>query len=239
VIHNLRNLVALRVVLVASTAFILTLVNSTFYNSTSIFSVAETNETNNQERGSDADQVFWAQLGVIVAIISVILSVGLAVILYLHQQNKQRSESIRRSSEAIVQEMEATKRALNSEEYEKIQYKIQISDGGQGTVKYTNAYLDTEAYKSVLHSGFFTFFSANTQHKLTLLYGRIQSHNELISYVDHFQDLYFMNHDNSKENVDEWYQKVQRYDVLLTKWEEEITQLLGEVKNLIESEQPR
>jgi hypothetical protein len=175
----------------------------------------------------------WWQVAVAVA------SIGLTVYFYFHQQKKERKEAIKRSSEAILQEMEGTNRALNSEEYEKIEYRIQNGPKGQCEVKYTNVYLDNEAYESVLYSGFFTFFSANTQHKLTLLYGRIKSHNELISYVDHFQDLYFMNHDNTKENVDKWYQNVQRYDILLTKWEEEMTQLLEEVKGLIESERPR
>lgn len=167
-----------------------------------------------------------------------VVSIALTIIFYFHQQTKQRKEAIKRSCGSIIKEIDENKKLLESKEYEKIEYNLN-SKLRPNKIKYTNAYLDSEAYKSVLHSGFFTFFSTNTQNKLALLYGRIQSRNELISYVDHFQDIYFLHHDDSESDLEKWYKKVERYDILLAKWEEEILVLLDEVKGLVKEEQPR
>jgi hypothetical protein len=176
----------------------------------------------------EKDAAGWLQVFFAVA------AIALTLVLYAHQQSKERKEAVKRSCGAILREIEENKKLLESKEYEKIEYNIQDQlTGPNNIVKYTNAYLDSEAYKSILHSGFFTFFDVYTQHKLTLLYERIHGRNELISYVDHFQDLYFLYNDNSKANLDKWYKKVERYDILLTKWEEEILNLLDEVKLLL------
>ena len=232
--YNLQNVILflLFIVFIDNTFF-----NVIFFDSYSVTD-SNTNETNEQEKsrsGTDQGTLLYSQLEVI----GTIVSIAVAAVFYFHQQAKQRKEAIQRSSEAILQEIKENKRLLENKEYEKINYTIQGKSNGQNIVKYTNVYLDIEGYQSILHSGFFTYFSSKTQHKLTLLYGRIRSHNELISYTDHLQDLFFMNNDYSKESLDKWYQKVERYDLILTKWEEEIVILLDEVKNLIKHEQPK
>jgi hypothetical protein len=176
----------------------------------------------------------WWQ--VIIAVASILLT----VIFYFHQQSTSKKEAIKRSCGAIIKEIEENKKILGSNEYEKISYKTNSQPTIQNSIiKYTNAYLDSEAYKSVLYSGFFTFFSAKTQHKLTLLYGRVHSRNDLLSYVHHFKDLYFLHNRDPKSNLDDWYKKVERYDILLTRWEKEIAGLLDEVNALIIEEQPK
>jgi hypothetical protein len=205
----------------------------------SSYSVTEpdnkTSELEKNRSSGDQGTLLYSQLEVI----GTIVSIAIAAVFYFHQQAKQRQEAIQRSSGSILREIDENKKLLENQEYEKISYPIQDKSKNQNIVKYTNVYLDSEGYQSILHSGFFTYFSSNTQHKLTLLYGRIRSHNELITYTDHLQDLFFMNNDYSKESLDKWYKQIERYDLILTKWEEEIVVLLDEVKNLIKQEQPK
>jgi hypothetical protein len=173
-------------------------------------------------------------------VITAVVSILLTVVFYFHQQATSRKEAIKRSCGAIIKEIEENEKIVAGKEYEKIVYKtIDKLTGQHNIVKYTNAYLDSEAYKSVLFSGFFTYFSSNAQHKLTLLYGRIHSRNKFIFYVDQLQDLYFLHNKDPKSDLDDWYKKVERYDSLLTRWEEEICGLLYEVNALVKEEQPK
>jgi hypothetical protein len=66
---------------------------------------------------------------------------------------------------------------------------------------YTNAYLESDAYESGLHSGFITHLSTHTQHILTSLYSRVRSRNELIVYIERFEDMFFL-YDDSIQRLD-------------------------------------
>lgn len=136
-------------------------------------------------------------------------------------------------------EIDENKCVLSGNEYQRITYKTGRKTTEQPQVSYTNAYLDLDGYQSVVHSGSFTQFKAKTQHKLTLLYGRIRYRNELITYRDHFQDMFFIHDDGSKVRLDRWYKEVERYDILITKWESEIILLLNEVEEIMEVESKR
>jgi hypothetical protein len=163
-----------------------------------------------------------------------IISLSVSIIFYLYNQSSQRISAIRRASDALIQEIEENKNILDSKRFKKIEYPISTGNAAPKLIRYTNAYLDLEAYSSIVNSGTFTFFSAKTQHKLTHLYGRIRGRNDLLSYVDHFQDLFFLFHD--EKDSDKWYKKVERYDLILTEWEADICNLLDDVKILIRNE---
>ena len=118
--------------------------------------------------------------------------------------------------------------------HEHIVYTTTVLKGSDvKEVNYTNAYLELDAYESGLHSGFITHLSTNSQHVLTAVYSRIRSRNELITYIDRFQDLFFLS-DDTKQRLDRWYKAVERYDLLLTRWEQEIIKLLEETETLLD-----
>ncbi len=155
------------------------------------------------------------------------------ILLYWYQQSSSRKDAIRRACDTIIKELEENKTALTTDKHKRITY----ATSGGDNVNYTNAYLDTDAYDSVLHSGLFTHFTAETRHKLSLFYSRIKSHNELLTYTSKFEDMFFLN-DNSNERKQRWYLEIERYDLILTKWESEAIKLLDESEGLVKSERP-
>lgn len=157
------------------------------------------------------------------------------ILLYFYQRWSTRRDSCH----AIMSEIDENKYVLTSNYYQRITYKSGRNTSKQQQVRYTNAYLDLDGYQSVVHSGVFTQFKADTQHKLTLLYGRIRNRNELITYRDHFQDMFFIHDDGSKERLDRWYKEVERYDFLITKLESQIMVLLNVVEEIMEKESKR
>jgi len=152
------------------------------------------------------------------AIYIAIAAIAVAMFLYYYQRWRERTDSCH----AIMREIDENKDVLTSSDYRRITYKTRHNTIEISHIRYTNAYLDLDGYQSVVHSGFFTQFEADTQHKLTLLYGRIRTRNELITYRDHFQDMFFLHNDGSKESLDRWYREVERYDIFITKLESQI-----------------
>jgi hypothetical protein len=69
-----------------------------------------------------------------------------------------------------------------------------------------------------------------------MLYGRIKNHNEMLTYIDHYQDLFFLIKGNSEESKHQWFDQILRYDVHLTSIEKEIFQLLDECFELVNSQ---
>jgi hypothetical protein len=158
-----------------------------------------------------------------------------AIVIYFVQQANEKRETIRRSTESILKEITDNKKAF-SKIHQRVGYVIGQHEGNQKEVNYLNAYLESEAYQSIIGSGFFTHFCIDTQHTLTMLFSRIKTRNELISYLDHFEDEFFLYHENSEETLKKWYKKVEKYDRLLTEWEQEIVELLPVVERLVRAE---
>src|SRR5947209_14665281 len=84
------------------------------------------------------------------------------ILIYFIQQNIERRDRILRSTEAILREIKENKKALSGEVHERMTYIIGEQQGEIKEVNFTNAYLETDAYDSVLHSGFFIHFSVGT-----------------------------------------------------------------------------
>jgi hypothetical protein len=177
------------------------------------------------------------------------LAIIISILIYMREQSRQRIETIKRSSEAILKEIDENEHVLRGGNYEKITYTVEdklleqnkTSDNQVVVVNYTNAYLDMDAYQSIVFSGSFTHFSASTQHKLTMLYSRIRSRNETITYTDHLEDMFFMHEDDSNNNIsqqrkEKWFKDIRKYDLLITRYENEILQYLDEVRPLLNEE---
>jgi hypothetical protein len=167
-----------------------------------------------------------------------VVAIIVTIVVYMHEQTKLRKETIIRSCEAILREIEENVESLTGGEYERIVYSAgKESDSIEDQrVNYTNAYLDIDAYESILFSGSFTHFASATQRTLTMLYGRIRKRNELITYAEHFEDTFFMNsHNHSEtEKKEKWFKTVTKYDILITRSENEIRRLIEEAKDAVE-----
>jgi hypothetical protein len=165
----------------------------------------------------------WTPYLVIIGIITIIATIA---IVYF-QEKKQTKNTIHLSQRTILREITENRKFLMENENKHITYNTK-----KGSVNYTNGYLEFEAYLSVLYSGYFTRFSPDTQHYLTMLYSRIKSRNEYITYTERFEDLFFLL-DDSQERRERWYKKIESYDLLLTQWEKEILILLNESESRV------
>lgn len=160
------------------------------------------------------------------------LAIIASVALYYYQENRSKKEKIERSRRAILKEVLQNKKALTSNVHDHIAYTTKTRTNGQKIVEYTNAYLEADSYNSVLYSGLLTYFSIPTLHTLTMLYSRIKSRNDLLTYMDHLEDMFFL-YDDAQVRLDTWNQKIQKYDVLISSWESEIIELLNEAELLL------
>jgi len=182
----------------------------------------------------------YSPILVILGVAGVIAAIGL----YFLEQKLEKRNNLLRSTETILKELQDNKYYLSSNHHEHIKYVIRDTVESkdnkniQNVIDYTNGYLEIDAYESVLSSGLLTHFSVSTQHHLTLLYSRIRSRNNLITYRDKFEDHFFLN-DDSESRREKWYKKVQKYDIVLTEWEKEIKDLMDKSEVLIEKEKPR
>ena len=170
-----------------------------------------------------------ALISTVVSVITIAVSIGL----YWHQQASNRKNIIKNACETISRELEENRTSLETRNH--IKYTIDEGATEAQRVDYTNARLDTDAYESVLHSGLFTNFKKETQHELSMLYGRIKARNEMIVYLNKFQDEFYLD-DSSDHRKSAWYEARKRYDLILTEWQDEILQLLDNVVQRIDDE---
>lgn len=176
----------------------------------------------------------YSPILVILGVAGIIAAIGL----YFLDQKLEKRNNLLRSTETILKELKDNKYYLSSDRHEHIKYIIRdTKENKNNVVDYTNAYLEIDAYESVLTSGLLTHFSVSTQHHLILLYSRIRSRNNLITYIDKFEDHFFLN-DDSVDRREKWYKKVQKYDIIITEWEKEIKYLMDKSEVLVKKEKP-
>ena len=197
----------------------------------------------NQSLTTPSNQPPKPQLYTAIGPIVTIISIATTVIFYFKKQEDEKNAVKMRTILALTEEINENKNILRSKKFRKVVYPIANTRNLQysipdSEVRYTDAYLDLEVYQSILQTEF-TFLSPKTQRRLSLLYSRIRSRNELLSYTDHFQDLFFTLNEESESSYCRWYKSVERYDITLTIWEQEIARLLDEVENSIISERPK
>ncbi len=75
----------------------------------------------------------------------------------------------------------------------------------------------------------FVYFNVDIQYEITMLYGRIKKHNELLTYIDHYEDLFFLNGKNS-ERKKQWGKAVLRYHESLSSLNSEIQERIKIVR---------
>ena len=173
-------------------------------------------------------------------IVAIVVGIAVPLVIYIIQQWSEKRGRISRSCDAIIKEIRQNKLVTTGTKYDRIKYRVyDQSHNLIAEVDYVNAFLETDAYQSVLNSGLFTHFCVDTQNSLTSLYARIKSRNELITYMDKYEDLFFLYNAATGQSLDRWYASIEKYDVLMTDWEKEILEWVDEVEDLLIKEKPK
>lgn len=164
------------------------------------------------------------------------VSVAVTVFVYWYDQRKDRIQKrqeegyrMQRTCDAILIEIADNKWILTDTSG----YVPHIKrDNG---IDYWSATFGSGVYESLVNSGFYTLFRTNTQRRLSALYDRIRRYNELVMYISNYFDQFTL-HDNSVARTKLYLQKIERYEKALTKWSNEINELLDASEVLIKTE---
>jgi hypothetical protein len=207
----------------------------------------------NPDNSANDLNLFYALLQSVIGAVGVVAGAGIALYLYWREQKETKLDTISRSCQTILWELADNKKALTGDKHQKISYHIAKSADenaehkNETLVLYTNAYLHDEAYRTLINSGSFSYFDPDTQYTLVSLYGRIKSHNELLTYTDELQDRILITgayHGGDTDIIDAKGERLlfslrERYDLALTKWEKEITGFILEAEKRISAANPR
>jgi hypothetical protein len=156
----------------------------------------------------------WSSIrDAILTLLSIATAVFVAYRIFRLDQETKRKNIIRRSCETLQRELG---QAIESfERGERIYGSYYEEPPGLDPiirgVDYNSAIIITDSYESILHSAFFTEFSAETQDVLSTVYDRIRTHNRLVLSIGQFE----------KQTP-----KMLEYQVFLTGMEREIITLL-------------
>jgi hypothetical protein len=166
----------------------------------------------------------------VVNILGVVIPIILTITLFWHKEKSDQREIMRRAIGTLLQELDGTVKALIGNP----RYTLgkRLSADTEKGLEFTNEFLITDAYDSVLHSGLFTHFSGHTQYKLTQLYGRVKGHNEYVKYLDKYRDMFFL-YDKTESRHSRWKHEKNEYASTLGSWEGGIVRLVGESEKSI------
>lgn len=167
-------------------------------------------------------------VGLFVAILG---GVGIPILLYRRKEYQTKKDLLIRTSQSMLREIEHNELAITGQSgYTIIERNI---DGNTTGIKFTNAFLDTDSYDSVISSGHFIQFQVETQGLLREFYTRIKDHNSTIVYSNHLEDQLKRDLENDKKVPLE---TLARYDVFLTRTEKELLELAPKIKKVLNTE---
>lgn len=141
--------------------------------------------------------------------------------LYFYTKQKEKRDLKKNAYKTIDWELKDIEESFSK--HQKVSYITQ----DQKNVNYTNAHLYDEAYSSLVNSGSFVQLHANLQYALAELYARIRRRNEVLTYLDELQD------DMTQNDEKKFFQIVERYDLILTRWEKEIKEIIPKIRELM------
>jgi len=175
--------------------------------------------------GTNNFSIIQLYIGGLAVVLPLVATIGV----YWHQQRKNKLELIHHSRDSIQNELQSNKKELEVNE-DTISYVIDHNNK-ELKIEFTNSYLDTTAFDGIVGAGF-VYFNVALQYEITMLYGRIKKHNELLTYIDHFEDLFFLNGKNS-ERKKQWGKAVLRYHESLTSLDSEIQERIKIVEKAL------
>jgi hypothetical protein len=179
----------------------------------------------------------WSFYILILTLVTIIVTAS-AITADSYYKNRRHVQEARDIIRLISNELKENKKTLVGSVHHRIMYTTETTKDNKKTINYVNAYLESDAYESILHSGLIKYLPIGTQSRLTMLYSRIRSRNKLITYMEHFEDLFFL-YDDSEQRLNQWYHKIEKYDLLLTQWEADIVELLDEAMNQFTRVKPK
>ena len=166
----------------------------------------------------------WLAFAILLATV-----VGMFVAAYLAGWFDNR-HSKRNACDAIIREIQDTETALTSEMHTATEKKIE-------GVYYKNAFLNKEAYESIIDSGVFIEFLPTAQNTLSNFYANLKLRNELMVRIANYNEIFFLN-DTSPERQKEWNKMVLPYQLTMTHYELYLKNNLDLLKQVIEDERP-
>lgn len=162
--------------------------------------------------------------------IAILLStvVGIFVASYLAGSFENRHRK-RNACDALIRELEDTETELTS--------SVNATERKIEGVYYKNAFLNREAYESIVHSGVFLEFVPTAQNTLSNFYANLKLRNELIIRIANYNEIFFLNN-ISQARQKEWNKAVLPYQLTVTHYELYIKNNLELLKQVIKDERP-
>ena len=139
-------------------------------------------------------------------------TIAVAAIATIYTEYKRRFQEVKAEEQTIhiiLSELQENKESLISNFHSRINYTPSNQPDSLKQVNYINAYLELDAYESIINSGLIKYLQIDIQRMLATLYGRIRSRNKLITYMDSFEDLFFL-YDESEDRLNKWYKRVEK-----------------------------
>lgn len=163
----------------------------------------------------------------IIGIIVAILSIGIPIV--VSDRDRRVKEKIRKTNayDAIMKELDDTDRALNT--------NLHTATRIGNDIFYRNAFLNADAYDSILYSGFFTEFLPRTQNTLSNFYITLKLRNALLRKISDYSDMFFLN-DISKQRRDRWQIESRPYRLTITQYERHLRDNLNLIRQMISEE---
>jgi hypothetical protein len=168
--------------------------------------------------------------GDIIAI--VLLTITIAVIFLVSSLDRKAdlNHKKRIACESVKQEIQDARSAFGEDsKYELIKHKNNIS--------YRLAFLFTDAYDSLIHSGNYLELSPKVQNKLSSLYSAIKMRNDTIEKLSRYYDAFFMN-DVSEERKKKFESDRTLFEIGITDHENFIKGELDSIEKLLDEENP-
>lgn len=160
-------------------------------------------------------------------LIATILGMFVAAYLAGWFDNRHRKRS---ACDAILKEIEDTEIALTTEMHTATDRRVE-------GVYYKNAFLNKEAYESIIDSGVFIEFLPTAQNTLSNFYGNLKLRNELMVRISNYHEIFFLN-DTSNERQKQWNKSVLPYQLTVTNYELYLKNNLELLKQVIKDERP-
>lgn len=165
-----------------------------------------------------------------------IIAVILTIALYWYNERNELNDRLRRSYNTILRELDNHIETVN-----RIPLRIMRETSDNFKVDYVNAYFNTDAFTSLIYSGLLTYLKPSTQESLVNMYNYIKKHNEKLAYrnevlLDSFLKENETVYTFSNERKNEWYKRAERHERSLSKWDNQIIEMVTRIKNDISNE---
>ena len=169
-----------------------------------------------------------------------ILGVIITIVLYWHTQRSDLNDRLLRAYKTILSEVKNHIKSFSTRPHVTRGLLKPDKSGRIIRIDFVNAYFNTDAFASLVHSGLLTYLKPETQEKLVDLYNTIHKHNEKLAYRYSFLDAFLIDQETIDGLFDDRKKvllgRIEYHDVSLTKWDMDILTLSTLFENEISKE---